>query len=638
MSVMERTTQNIPKVDYNLSKHVLNMMMLYVISANKAIRRSHLMNLARLMSTYDPKAYEKDYEKKEMVEFIMKGLDARIHMNLTDPQTILYQIRGHITDVEADRIDKYAELTTSEVQWLNQMVSNTIDQAFIFGDVDHMIDICTRFKTTTDITEKARIVDEYKEQVVKSQNEFRRNKNEADEDEMFSLESGVFETRIQETYAEVTNPSRKLMLGNQALNELFGGGLEEGRVYTIFGLPGEGKSMTLLNMAYMIKQYNRSFKTKDPTKKPCVVILTMENRIAESICRLFNMSIHKHSNISEFSVNEVMKLMRENGRLELNDNNPIDIIIKYKASNSCDTSYLYTLVEDLEDEGKECICFIQDYVGRIRSTERFTDTRLEYGKVIDEFKTFAANKNIPVLTASQLNRDASKHIDEGRQKNKADLVRILGRSNISESMLILNNTDGGFVLAPESTPTGEMYMGIQRIKKRYEASNQECFYIPYYRGTMTMIEDIGKEPVSKITLKETAYDDSANQLTRFSSTSVNEIHDDISYIDGTNKDFKFSSSAIVSSETVNKDEEDKEDNEKKNDNKPIEEKKSTEDSNVIIIEEIKDEAPIVELFEPIIIAMQQMEQWNLMYANLFQEMHAPRQDGLYCPIVMVPFE
>lgn len=307
--------------------------------------------------------------------------------------------------------------------------------------------------------------------------------------------------------------------------------------------------MTLLNIAYMVKQYNRNFQTKDPTKKPCIVVLTMENRIAESICRLFNMSIHRSSKITEFTVNDVMRLMRETGRLELSDNNPIDIIIKYKPSNSCDTSYLYTLVEDLEDMGKECIMMVQDYIGRIRSTERYADTRLEYGAVIDEFKVFAANKKIPVLTASQLNRDASKHIDEGRKQNKADLVRFLGRSNISESMLILNNTDGGFVLAPETTHTGEMYMGIQRIKKRFDASNQDYFYIPYHPGTMTMIEDIGMPPVSKTTLREDMYEDVNNgMVAKYNMNLIEEVRDSnaISYLDGT-EDFKFSSNSIIAS-------------------------------------------------------------------------------------------
>ena len=538
MALMESTTREIKLIDYNLSKHILSMMMLYVISSNKAIRRSHLMNMNILMTTYDPKAYEKDSEKVEMIDFIRKGLDARLNHNLTDPQLILYQIKGHIT--ENDSVDNYGELNTSDIQWLNQMVSNTIDQAFVFQDIDNMIDICTRFKTTSNISEKSKIVEEYKNQVVRSQNVFRKNKNEVEEDEMFSLEEGTFENRIRETYNEITNPSRKLMMGNQALNELFGGGLEEGRVYTLFGLPGEGKSMTLLNIAYMVKQYNRNIKTKDPTKRPCIVILTMENRITESIARLFNMSIHRSSKLTEFTVDDIMRMMRNTGRLELNEENPIDIIIKYKASNSCDTSYLYTLVEDLEDQGKECILFVQDYVGRIRSTERYADTRLEYGAVIDEFKVFAASKKIPVLTASQLNRDASKHIDEGRKNNKADLVRFLGRSNISESMLILNNTDGGFVLAPETTADGDSYMGIQRIKKRFDATNQDWFYIPFYPGTMTMIEDIGIPPVSKTTLKTTIEEDlNRGMVAKYNMNRIEEVTEPMSYLDGNDHDFVF---------------------------------------------------------------------------------------------------
>ena len=219
---MESQVREIKLIDYNLSKHILSMMMLYVLSANKAIRRSHLMNLNTLISTYDPKAYEKDQDRVIMIDFIKKGVDARLNHNLTDPQLILYQIKGHIT--ENDSVDNYGELGTSDIQWLNQMISNTIDQAFVYKDIDNMIDICTRFKTTTNISEKAKIVEQYKDQVTKSQNVFRKNKNEVEEDEMFSLEEGIFETRIKETYDEIANPSRKLLMGNQALNELFGGG------------------------------------------------------------------------------------------------------------------------------------------------------------------------------------------------------------------------------------------------------------------------------------------------------------------------------------------------------------------------------------------------------------------------------
>ena len=133
----------------------------------------------------------------------------------------------------------------------------------------------------------------------------------------------------------------------------------------------------------------------------------------------------------------------------------------------------------LQRQGYEVIAFFQDYIGRIRSTQYNSDSRLEYGAVTDEFKVFAEIRDIPVITASQLNRDASKHIDEGRKNNKADLVRFIGRSNISESMLVLNNIDAGFVIAPEVTEMNERYLGVQRIKIRYRAGDREYVYLPY---------------------------------------------------------------------------------------------------------------------------------------------------------------
>lgn len=223
--------------DYRISKTILNMLMLYVLSANKAVRRSHLMNLSTLINTYDYEAYKNDPETIEMIGFIRRGLDARLNHNLDDPQLILFHINGSITD--DDDISNYRQLSTSDIQWLNQMISDTIAQAHIFHETQNMIDICTRFQLANPGAEKARVAKEFEEEVSTIQNTFRRTKNESTEDEIFSLQEDIFEERMRESYNELANPTRKLSLGNQALNELFGGGLEETRVYTILGLPGE---------------------------------------------------------------------------------------------------------------------------------------------------------------------------------------------------------------------------------------------------------------------------------------------------------------------------------------------------------------------------------------------------------------
>lgn len=222
--------------DYHISKTILQMFTLYILSSNKSIRRSHLMNLSTLINSYDQNGYKNDPERLQMIGFIQRGLDARLNHNLNDPQLILYHINGSITD--DDDISNYRELSASDIQWLNQMISDTINQAHIFHETDRMIEICTRFQTAAPGAEKAKIAKEFEAEVANIQNTFRKNKNESAEDEIFSLQPEIYEERMRESYSELANPSRKLSLGNQALNELFGGGLEETRVYTLLGLPG----------------------------------------------------------------------------------------------------------------------------------------------------------------------------------------------------------------------------------------------------------------------------------------------------------------------------------------------------------------------------------------------------------------
>ena len=487
------------RLDINLDLHTLEIMCKSLVTDSQNIRRGQLINLRNLIYLVNPDNYINDSEKNKRIDFIKKGLEGRLEYNLTDPFMILSHINGGILDTDIVNLDEFAGLTSAEINWMNNMVSEALKFSHVYSGVDKLLDICTRIKTA-DYGTKAAIVAEFEQAINNIQNDFRRCRNQNQTQEMFSLRDGYFENVMYDTYSALSSPRRKLMTGMQGMNELLGGGFENGRCYVYFGLPGEGKSSTMMNILYQLKKYNRDYKTKDPTKRPCIVLLTMENTVTESIDRLFNMATG-HKKMTDYSPEGAMRMFREEGELYLTDDSPIDIIIKFEPSNSVDTSYLYTLTEDLEDQGLEVIALFQDYIGRIRSTERLQETRLEYGAIVDEFKTFAEIKDIPVITAAQLNRDASKHIDEGRKASKSDLVRLIGRSNISESMLILNNIDAGFLIAPEMTQTNERYLGVQRIKIRYDAGDREFVYLPFVGDTLKLEEDFGRVPVFKTTMK-----------------------------------------------------------------------------------------------------------------------------------------
>lgn len=498
------------KVNYNRKKNdslqpiklqldILNLDILcrYVLQTPALLRMEHLVNLRKMINIVDPCIYENDPEKLKRVQFIFKALEARLDHNINDQDLTLAYINNNTT-FDIDFIDRdKIDLSKDEISYGHEIVGQGLRYQFVYNNVDDILDICTRFKAA-DFAHKGEVVEELENIVDTMKNNFRRTRtNDNAIDMNFSLRDGVFENAITDTWNLITNPSRRLMTGMQGLNEMVGGGLECGRVYMLMGTSGVGKSITLLNLIYQIKKYNTHFQTKDPTKTPCIVLLTMENTVVETITRLFDLVIEGSRGMGNYEVQDVISMLRDQGKLVLNDESPIDIVIRYKANKSVDTSYLYTLCDDLDDEGYEVICLVQDHVKRIRSIYPNSDLRLELGDVVNEFKVFAAEKDIPVISNTHLNRDAARIIEDAARKANQDTGKLLGKSNIGESMLMIDNLDCGIIITLDFDKEENRYMTFNLIKMR---DKTERTYIaqPFDQGsTIRLMEDVGGIPQFK---------------------------------------------------------------------------------------------------------------------------------------------
>lgn len=469
----------------------------YILQENRLIRVEHLVALRNLINSINPVNYENDPELLKRVNFIKKGLEARIDNNLNDRDIVLSYINGGIS-FKLDFID-YDRLILSqaEIEYVTTFIFESLKWNFIYANGDDLIDLLTQFKTS-DFYNKQDIVPRIAEMIAMFQNNFREMNFISNATDMtFSLEDGNFENCITETYNMVTNPSRRLQSGMQGLNEMIGGGFESGRVYMFLGTSGIGKSKLLLNIMYQIKNYNNLYKPKDPSKKPAIVMLTMENTVVETITRLYDLVVENNYGMANYSVEEVISQLRNEGQLKITDTSPIDLIIVYKPNKSVDTSYLYTLCDNLEDRGKEVICIIQDHVKRIRSIDRNTDVRLELGDIVNEMKSFAAIKDIPVITCSHLNRDASRTLEELERKKNQDTGKALGKSNIGESMLMIDNLDFGIIITLDYDKEDRLYMAFNAVKTR--AKTQRTYIVqPFVPGnTMRLVEDVGGIPQFK---------------------------------------------------------------------------------------------------------------------------------------------
>lgn len=534
------------KLPINFDLNSLNLMCTYVLSENRNIKRGQFINLRNLMELLDIDKYINDQEKYKRVVFIKKALEGRLVKGLNDPVAIVKYTNGGLLETDIVDINNFVGMSNSEIDWINETVSNTLSSSFLYENAEEGIDILTRF-LAAEAKDISSTFLEAKEWIKKMNNEFRRNEVTLSSEQMFSLKPEYFSDVVRDVYSEVTSSYRKLVTGMQGFNQLIGGGFENTRCYLLLGLTGIGKSLSMLNIAYQLKKYNRGFKPKDPTKIPCIIYLTMENTVTETIQRLFKIATGE--DIKDHTVEEVENMLRTTGELYLTGDNPIDLIIKYKPNRSVDTSYLYTLTEDLEDEGYEVICMIQDHVKRIKSVAGNPDLRLELGDVVNEMKTFAIIKDIPIITDSHLNREGAKIIDQASTRSTMDLTRMLGKSNIGESLLMLDNIDLGIILNKEYDSDGNEYMVFKNIKERVETYRDYICQPFHSDNPIKLVEDF-YSPVP--VFKESLYNESMNQMnTQFHNNKVkkNSYNNNIVTIDDDEENL-FEYSSVYSSEDI----------------------------------------------------------------------------------------
>jgi len=495
MNLKDRKAKYEPKkkppegIKFNFDLTMMNTFCSYCLSENTAVHRNSLVNLNTIFSKIDEAMFESNQELIIRFRFCKAALHTKLEKKVTKREYVLRDIYGMIgSQFESLDQNNFQELANTEISWVEEMISSCMDITFINNKVSDLQYTCTEYNGAS-YASKMGIVNKLKTQINEIQTQFRRNDIEKDgENDTFKLSQAG--PAVYAICNKKNRPSYKLATGMQGFNDILAGGFEGGRVYCLFGLPGEGKTITLLNLLFQLKKYNRNYVCKDKTKRPCIVLLTMENQTEEGIQTMFNIACSSED-LSSYPPEVALQLMMAK-ELAVTMDSPIDIVIKYKPINSVNTNYLYKLTEDLEDEGYEVIAMLQDYIKRIKPMDENKEERFRLGNVINDFKNFAIYKEIPVITASQFNREAARIVDESRGSNKNDLVKKLGRANIGESSLIDENLDATIFITPEWVGN-QKYMGFKISKHRYKMFTKvAAFYQPFEEGNeVRLMEDEG---------------------------------------------------------------------------------------------------------------------------------------------------
>lgn len=225
------------------------------------------------------------------------------------------------------------------------------------------------------------------------------------------------------------------------LDEIFDGGIANGEIFSFIGPSHSGKSMFLVNVGsnMLFQKYN-------------VVHITLEMSCASTIQRydMRMLSTDKNNMVSESTIKKLKELYNSHiGRL---------IVKKFPAKKTkpSDIDIYLKRLETVNDFKPDVL--IVDYADIMKSDSNYSEKRHMLEDIYFDLKTVGEKWNIPVFTATQMNRQAIQKQTDGS---------ILTEEHIAESYAVYMALDGAVTI--NTTP-------IER------ANNRCTLYVAKNRG------------------------------------------------------------------------------------------------------------------------------------------------------------
>lgn len=194
------------------------------------------------------------------------------------------------------------------------------------------------------------------------------------------------------------------------VNEMLGGGLYKSRVYVFAGRPGQGKSISVLNVAALAAEQHRS-----------VMIFSLEMPRKEVTSRLL-------ASGAQVSFQQVIRReMRQD---------TTDRIKHYAATNNGMHLYCVDRVLTVEQMVAHCRAIkdldlvVIDYAQLVRATDRRIKRHEQIAHVTRTVKVLAKELNVAVALAAQQNRQS---VDPKTGKTRVPVLSDLGESGALEA-------------------------------------------------------------------------------------------------------------------------------------------------------------------------------------------------------------
>lgn len=471
--------QDQPKAIMTFEVSTLNTLLRYAMCN---ISKSSIVNLGKLIGILDMRAYSYSPDIVSRLKLLKYVTEARTTYGMKDPEVIQTYItnsypdgRDILNDCEALLPDT---LTFSETQAITNVVNERLQYLYIYQYKDKIIECLNRFSKGgwTSYYDTVKEVREILQTLL-------TNLSTADGTNVgvirrLNMAADNYNDLVDLIVQKAKMPTALLQTGIRQLNAILSPGFQANRLYLILGLTGRFKSGTLLNIADQICKYNPQIKAIEDGRRKCILFISNENTIEETYERLLDMYSGIDDDIVKMNAEDAIRILRERGRYNFTDQEGICIEFRYYRNMEMSTADLYTIINELSDEGYKVIAVILDYISRVASVIPTTEERFRLANVAKELKAVATYYSIPVITAQQVNREGNGIIDAAMRDDKADLAKFLGTTAVSESYGLIFEADWVALVNLEKRKSDDKwFLTFNRLKIR---GKQDPMAVTYF--------------------------------------------------------------------------------------------------------------------------------------------------------------
>lgn len=495
------------KFNIYISFEMLSEIFYYSTYDHKLITKKGLRNLSLLMNSINEREYEeRNRESYTLLKVIIETLRIRLEKNINNIELLIENLADAFPEIDNIRDNYFSAyfdedftyeeiMSVEDILYINYFVESRLTYRQIFIAKDSLEPIFAQLSDTTvslDVINK-KFMSEIEHAFSACMLFKAETEHALDDFELYDEDKSNYV--LQRTVEEYNKPNSKIVTGLQTLNMMLDGGWEGGRFYNVCAVTKGWKSGFLLDAVMWGIKYNSEFSLKNPNKIPTIFYFTLENSVRETINRIYVYLTGK--GIKYLTNEEALQVMNKEIREKYN----VNLVIKYKPPKSVSTMDFSNMIDEIESGNNEVVFAVLDYTKRIKSTEHSSEIRLELAQVADDLCTIAKAKNIPILSASQLNRVAYQAVENAIAKGKKDIIKELNTSHIGESVGLIENPDVVFFINKEIDEiTGEKWLSFKMVASRIETEDERGGYsfVQKFDNGMKLEEDFGLDkPLSK---------------------------------------------------------------------------------------------------------------------------------------------